>query len=142
MLVGATSATWAGPAEEIAEIERQQAQAFSQGDLDAWLAAVADDAVLTSSVVPFRIEGKEAIRAHYAGFFQVYPTRRLINRQRSIRFYNDDTAAVTNAYLHLTAVDRNGQANTFYLRSSITWVKQGGRWLVVDAHVSRLPVSP
>ncbi len=141
-LFAITSATWAGPAEEIAEIGRQRTQAFIQGDLDTWMAVYADDAAVTSSLVPFRIEGKEALRAYYGGLFQAYPTRRVAIRQPSTRAYNGDTTAVTNAYLQVTFVDRNGQANNFYLRQSITWVKQGGRWLIVDSHVSRLPASP
>ena len=142
LLVGIAPATWAGSAEEIAEIVQQRTHAFSEGNLDAWMAGYADNAVVTSSLVPFRIEGKEALRAYYAGLFQTYPTRRVANRQWSIRVYNGDTTAVTNAYLHGTLVDRNGQTNALYLRGSTTWVKQGGRWLIVDAHVSRLPASP
>ena len=126
-LVGVVPAAWAGAAEEIAEIARHRAQLFSQGDLDGWMAAYADDAVLTSARVPFRIEGKEALRAYYAELFQAYPTRRTVSRQSSTRVYNGETTAVTNAYVHGTLVDRNGQANALYLRSSITWVKQGGR---------------
>ncbi len=142
LLVGVVPAAWAGAAEEIAAIVQQRIHTFSEGNLDAWMSGYADDAVVTSSLAPFRIEGREALRAYYAGLFQTYPTRRVMNRQWSVRVYNGDTTAVTNAYLHGTLVDRNGQTNTLYLRGSTTWVKQGGRWLIVDAHVSRLPASP
>ncbi len=142
LLVGIAPAAWAGAAEEIAEIARQRTQAFIQADLEAWMAAYADNAVITPSLAPFRMEGKEAIQAFYAGLFQAYPTRRIVTRQPSTRVYNGDTTAVTNAYAHLTLVDRNGQANALYLRFSTTWIKQGGRWLIVDVHASRLPASP
>ena len=141
LLVGVAPAAWAGAAEEIAEIVRQRAQLFSEGNLEAWMAGYADDAVVTASLIPFRIEGKEALRTYYAGLFQAYPTRRVAIRQPSTRAYNGDTTAVTNDYLQATLVDRNGQATPLYLRRSITWVKQGGRWLIVDAHTSRLPAS-
>jgi uncharacterized protein (TIGR02246 family) len=142
LLVGIASAAWAGAAEEIAEAVQQRIHAFTEGNLEAWMAWYTDDAVVTTSTSPFRIEGKEALRTYYVGFFQAYPTRRVMSRQQSIRVYNGDTTAVTNAYFHVTLVDRNGQANTLYLRSSNTFVKQGGRWLVADAHTSRLPTSP
>ena len=142
LLVGVASAAWAGAAEEIAEAVQQRIHAFTEGNLEAWMAWYTDDAVVTNSTGPFRIEGKEALRTYYVGFFQAYPTRRVMSRHQLIRVYNGDTTAVTNAYLHITLVDRNGQANTLYLRSSFTFVKQGGRWLVADAHTSRLPTSP
>ena len=142
LLVGIAPATWAGSAAEIAEIVQQRIHAFTEGNLEAWMAGYTNDAVITTALVPFRIEGKDAIQAYYAGVFQTYPTRRFVNRQWSIRVYNGDTTAVTNAYLHGTLVDRNGQANTLYLRGSTTWVKQGGRWLIADVHTSRLPASP
>jgi len=140
-VVGVAPAAWAGAAEEIADTLRMRAHTFSEGNLDEWTAGYTDDAAVTSSLNPFRIEGKEAIRAYYAGVFQTYPTRRVASRQPTARIYNGDTAAVTNAYLQVTLVDRNGHANTLYLRQSVTWVKQGGRWLIADAHTSRLPAS-
>jgi uncharacterized protein (TIGR02246 family) len=142
LLLGIAPAAWAGAAEELAEIGRQRSQAFVEGNLEAWMSWYADDAVVTSSLVPFRTEGKDAIRTYYAGLFQAYPTRRAASRQPATRVYNGDTTAVMNAYLQATLVDRNGQTNTLCLRQSVTWVKQDGRWLIVDAHTSRLPASP
>ena len=142
LLVGVAPAAWAGAVEEIAEVMRQRTHAFTEGNLEAWIAGYADDAAITTSLNPFRIEGKEAIQAYYAGVFQTYPTRRVAFRQPAARVYNGNTAAVTNAYLQVTLVDRNGQATTLNLRQSVTWVKQDGRWLIADAHTSRLPTSP
>jgi uncharacterized protein (TIGR02246 family) len=141
-LVGVAPAAWAGAAEEIAQTVQQRTHAFTEGNLDAWMAGYVDDAAVTASLIPFRIEGKDAIRTYYAGLFQTYPTRRVAFRQRAVRVYNGDTTGVTNAYLHVTLVDRNGQATALYLRQSVMWVKQDGRWLIADAHTSRLPVSP
>ena len=57
LLVGLVPETWAGPAEEIAEIGRQRTKAFVEGNLDAYTAAFADNAVATFSLTPFRVEG-------------------------------------------------------------------------------------
>lgn len=105
------------------------------------MATWADNAVWTPGISPFRVEGKEAIRAGFAGFFQSFPTRRAEARQRSIRVYGG-TTAVANAYLTLALVDREGKARTTHGRVSLTFVKFGDRWLVVDSHVSALPPSP
>ena len=142
LLAGVAPAASAGAAEDVVETLRLRGHMFSEGNMDAWMAGFTDDAVITTSLVPFRMEGKEAIQAYYAGVFQTYPTRRVAFRQPSARVYNGDTAAVSNAYLHVTLVDRNSQATTLYLRQSVTWIKQGGRWLIADGHASRLPASP
>lgn len=127
--------------EEIAELERQHVDAFNEGDLDAWMAIYIENAVHTAATMPFRIEGKDAIRAECADIFHTYPMRRAVLQQSSIRVYNDDSIAVTNSYLHIALVDRAGHAEHADLRCSKTWVKQGNQWRLVDVHVSRLPLS-
>jgi uncharacterized protein (TIGR02246 family) len=134
--------TFAGPAEEVADLAKQRSQAFIEGNLEAWMAAYADNAVLTSALVAFRLEGKDAIQAHYANLFQNYPTRRNPARQPLMRVYGTDTTVVTNSYVHLTLVDRHDQTINHFLRTSLTWIKLGGEWKIVDQHVSRVPVSP
>lgn len=44
--------SWAGPAEEVAQIAVPRAQAFQDGDIDAFVAAYADDAVFHPSFLP------------------------------------------------------------------------------------------
>lgn len=51
----------AGPVEEVTQIAGPRLKAFHEGDLDAFTAAFADNAVVNSSSSGFRIEGKEAI---------------------------------------------------------------------------------
>ena len=53
------------------------------------------------------------------------------------RVYGD--TAVSNTYFTLTVVDRAGKATTSHGRLDVTYVKQGGRWLVVNQHGSLLP---
>ena len=71
--------------EEIAELERQRVDAFNEGDLDAWMAIYIENAVHTAATMPFRIEGKDAIRAECADIFHTYPMRRAVLQQSSIR---------------------------------------------------------
>ena len=138
VLCGRAAVAWAGPAEEIAQVDEQAVKALNDGNLDAYMALHADDAVLTPSGAPFRIEGKEAVRSFFAGLFQNFPTRRFVERQRTIRVYGDSTG-ILNAYFTVTLVDRAGAVNTVHARMSVTFVRMGGRWLVADDHASRLP---
>ena len=141
VLVGLGVAAWAGPVEEVAQIAGPRLQAFQEGNLDAYTAAYADNAIIQSSLSPFRIEGKEAIRAYLTELFRIYPGRRVLLRQPVTRAYNDDMV-IQNNYIVFYATDQKGQVAALSLRSSVTWAKIGGRWQIVDTHTSRLPVVP
>jgi uncharacterized protein (TIGR02246 family) len=140
-LLGLASEVLAGPVEEVAQIAGPRLQALQDGNIDAYVAAYADNAVFHSSLSAFRIEGKEAIRAYFAELVKLYPTRRVLPRQPAARAYNDDLV-VQNGYAVLYLIDQKGQLSTVHTRSSVTWAKLGGRWQIVDQHTSRLPVAP
>ena len=137
---GIASIVWAGPEEELVHVQQQRLQAYLDGNLDAYMATWAENGVLTSST-PFRIEGKDAIRAYWAEQLEAFPTRRLVIHHSSTRIYHG-TTAVVNRYYIVTLADRTGKVVTRHGRDSFTWVKLGGRWLVVDQHSSPLPASP
>lgn len=90
LLMGLTSAclassAWPGPLEEVAQISAGRSQAFREGNAEAYVAAFADNGVLQSSFSPFRIEGRDAIKAYAAELFRAYPRRTLFIRQPSAR---------------------------------------------------------
>jgi uncharacterized protein (TIGR02246 family) len=140
LVAGVTAEPWAGPVEEVVQIAGPRVQALEQGDVDAYVAAYADNAVFQSSLTAFRIEGKEAIRTYFTELFQLYPKRRVLPRQPTVRAYNDDLV-IQNGYSVLYLTNQNGQVSTHHLRSSVTWAKTGGRWQIVDQHTSRLPIA-
>jgi hypothetical protein len=80
LLLG-TSLAWAGPIEEVTELNAKRAKAFSEGNPDAYVADFADDGVFTPSLATFRIEGKQAIRDYFASIFRTYPQRQSVGRQ-------------------------------------------------------------
>jgi len=67
--------------------------------------------------------------------------RRVFTYQPITRVYNDDLV-ISNGYTVLSYTDLKGQITTFHTRFSVTWAKVGGRWQVVDHHISRLPPVP
>ena len=137
LLMGFVSSSMAGPAEDVAQLAAARGQAFEEGMVDAYSADVAENGVLTSSLSALRIEGKAAIRAFYVELFQLYPKRRVFTRQPMIRVFNDDLV-VQNAYFALDTTNQKGDVAMLTLRSSTTWAKLGGRWQIVDQHVSRM----
>ena len=131
---------WAGPVEDVAQISGPRLQALLDGNVDAYTAAYADNAVFHSSFTPFRIEGKEAIRAFFSGLFRMYPKRHVSIRQPITRNYNDDLV-IQDSYATLNWSNEEGKTETYDTRGSTVWVKTGGRWQIVDQHISRLPIS-
>ena len=143
LLLGTVPVVWAqaDPAKEVADIGLKRTQAGARGDVDAVLADVADNAVFTSSRAAFRIEGKEAYRTFLTNLYQNYPTRQSLGRQVTRRVYQDGNVVIVNAYNDQTFFDKNGKMSTLSTRTSQTWVKTGGRWLLVDQHISGMPGS-
>jgi len=139
LLLAVAVPAWAGAAEDIAALIQQREKYFAEGNVDGLMGTIADNAAYLSAGTPFRMEGKDAIRAFYAALFQNFPTRRNAFRQLSIRVYANDSAAVVNTYEQANLVDTKGQATALSLRVTATWVKIGGQWRIVDVHNSKLP---
>jgi uncharacterized protein (TIGR02246 family) len=142
LLFGITPAAWAGAAEEVAAINQQRNPAFEKGDADAYAAAFADNAVYTSSLQLFRIEGKAAIKDFFTTLFETYPTRHIAPRQGITRVYANDSVVVTDGYAVITFTEKSGNASVIYTRTSLTWIKMGSEWKIVDQHVSQFRPSP
>ncbi len=144
LLLGTVPVVWAqaDPAKEIADINRKRGEAGAKGDIDGLLADVADNVIATVARAGFRIEGKEGFRAFLTNLFQNYPTRQELGRQVTYRVYQEGNVVVVNGYTDQTFIDKNGRMSTLMQRTSQTWVKTGGRWLLVDWHVSGMPGAP
>ena len=141
LLLATVPAVWAqaDPAKEVAAIAQTRAQAAARGDVDGLLADVADNVVFTAARAGFRIEGKEALRAFLTNLWQNYPTRQGLTRQVTSRVFQEGNVVVVNSYTDQTFIDKNGRMSTLMMRNSQTWVKTGGRWLLVDQHNSGMP---
>ena len=144
LLLGTVPVVWAqaDPAKEIADINRKRAEAAARGDVDAWLADLADNVVFTVARAGFRIEGKEAVRAFITNLWTNYPTRQELTQQVTRRTFQDGNVFIVNSYTDQIFMDKNGRMSTMMQRNSLTWVKTGGRWLIVDVHNSGMPGAP
>ena len=140
LLLGTVPVVWAqaDPAKEVADITRKRAEAAARGDVDAWLADLADNVVFTVARAGFRIEGKEAVRAFITNLWKNYPTRQELTQQVTRRIFQDGNVFIVNSYTDQIFMDKNGRMQ----RNSLTWVKTGGRWLLVDVHNSGMPGAP
>jgi uncharacterized protein (TIGR02246 family) len=141
LLLGTAPGVWAqaDPAKEVADIRAKQGAAGAKGEVDGVLAPMADNVVVTAARAGFRMEGKEAVRAFLTNLFQNYPTRQELARQVTYRVYQEGNVVVVNNYVDQTFIDKNGRMSRLMQRNSQTWVKTGGRWLLVDLHNSGMP---
>ena len=92
LILGLTAIAWAGAQEAVDQSFTQRLQAIHEGNVEAAVAAFAEDATMTPSGSPFRIEGRDAIRTYYEGLFRAFPTIRVAVHQRVTRVYHDTTA--------------------------------------------------
>jgi uncharacterized protein (TIGR02246 family) len=132
----------ATPQDEIAALARAQSDAFNQGNVNWYMEAFADDAVLSPPGGSVRLIGKDAIKAGMVAFFQAFPGRESIPHDTVVRLYNDATVAIRNELRDEKLVDRNGEARTQKTRFTQVLVRVGDRWLVVEQHNSRIPIPP
>ncbi len=91
-------------------------EAFHKGDAEALSATFAKDGVYIPWTGPFRVEGRDAIRAEFEGFFRAYPIRKLLVRDASDCLYA--AAAIYNYNWTLIYGDGKGSIKTVYGRTS------------------------
>src|SRR2546428_4241698 len=103
LIVG--SVARAGPVEEVQEVVKQRGQAYEAGNIDGYMANWADNAVFTPSRSGYRFEGKDAIRALYAGIFQNTQSRKVFAHHVMYRTFGDNVV-IANGYQDVVWVDK------------------------------------
>ena len=137
LVVAAVSTAGAGVKDEVAQVLQRRIQAIHEGNAEAVAALFAEDAHYISDRTPFRVEGRAAIQASYAGLFRAYPTVRIVTGQSSIQIYNDTTAVCSEYYI-LRMDTGAGDGVVTEGRATLTLAKTGGRWVIVQQHTSPL----
>jgi uncharacterized protein (TIGR02246 family) len=139
LFIGVIPGVLAGPAEESAQLADQWIKAFIEGNTDVIANLYAKDASYWSFLGPFRVEGREAIRPLFAGFFRAYPTRTLVKKHYYVQVY--DSTVVRTYYWTITAIDSKGNAKTWHGRANIVYMMVDGQRQIVTHHTSLLPPS-
>jgi len=138
MLVS-TPILWSGPIEEGAQITKEYLKAFHEGNAEALSALFAKDGLYISWAGPFPADGREAIRAMFAGFFKMYPIRQLILRDEVRKAYGDTVTLYNN--WTLIYGDAKGNIKTVYGRNSSVNAVVEGKRLILFQDGSLLPVA-
>jgi uncharacterized protein (TIGR02246 family) len=129
----------AGPKEEVEAATLAWGRALGEDDPDKVLPYYAQDAVLWGTLSPTVRADRAALRDYFVTAFKVLPGLKVSFGDQLIRVYGD-TAVNTGYYTF--SYGNDGETKTLPARYSFTYVKNGGRWLIVDHHSSAMPPPP
>ena len=126
----------AGPQEDVAAATAKWGETLGQQNPDTITALYAKDGVLWGTLSPTVRSGPEAIRAYFVAAFGALPQIKVTFGDQLIRVYGN-TAVNTGYYTF--AYTKDGEAKTLPARYSLTFVKDGDSWMIVDHHSSSVP---
>jgi uncharacterized protein (TIGR02246 family) len=129
----------AGPKEDVAAATLAWGQALGEDDPDKVLPLYSDDAVLWGTLSPTVRADRAALRDYFVTAFKVLPGLKVAFGDQLIRVYGD--TAVNTGYYTFSYV-KDGEAKNLPARYSLTFVKNGEHWLIVDHHSSAMPSTP
>ena len=139
LIAAASFAASAGPKEEVAGATTEWAQRLGQNDPDKVLELHAPDGVLWGTLSPKLRADRAALRDYFVTAFKALPGLKVTFGDQLIRVYG---ATAVNTGYYTFSFTKDGEAKTLPARYSFTFVKQGGRWMIVDHHSSAMPTPP
>jgi len=129
----------AGPREEIAAAGQHWATVFAENNPDTMLSLYDKDAVLWGTLSPTVRSDPAAVKAYFVGAFNALPKATVKFGDQLIRVYGN--TAVNTGYYTFSYI-KDGETKTIPARYSLTYVKEGNDWKIVDHHSSAVPTPP
>jgi uncharacterized protein (TIGR02246 family) len=123
--------------QEIQTLAEQFADAFDNKNIKAVLDMLSDDLEVFDHV-PYRFDSKAQFAKFLNRAVEGISSMSFGFRQPSCRVFCDNTGIV-NTYDTFTGVTKDGKVQTLHGRTTLVFVKQGGRWMIVSANFSPLP---
>lgn len=120
--LAAAQSTTAGNTKQIEAMERALNAAIQKGDLTAFKANIADDAISMDGSGPMPI-------AEFLKMFDQFKIQSFTIEQPSVRFLNDSTAIIT--YRWTGKGTMMGQPVPSPTWASTVWVKRADKWAAV-----------
>jgi uncharacterized protein (TIGR02246 family) len=142
VLLGMTPTAWAGDKEDVAAAMNMWKETLAAGTTEnpgKILSLYAKDGVLWGTISPTRRDNPEAIRAYFVNAYKALPKLTVTFQDPYIRIYGN--TAINTGYYTFSFM-KDGKPTTLPARYSFTYVKQGGKWSIVDHHSSAMPAPP
>ena len=139
--VSASSASAANDEAKIKTLEDQFAAAFNAKDLDGIMKVYApDESLFVFDVIPPRqYVGASAYRKDWEGFLATFKGHAKMTLD-DLAITNDGNLGFSRSTQHVTGTDTKGKPVDFTVRVTDGYKKTGGKWLIVQEHVS-VPVN-
>ena len=115
----------------------QWVKAFVEGNVEAMANLYARDASFWGFLGPFRVEGRNAIRATFEGLFKTFPKRAVVKRYFYVQVY--DSTVVRTYYFTMTLGYAIGNVKNHHGRANIVYMVVDGQRVIVTHHASLLP---
>ena len=138
MLLAASVAS-AGPKEDVAAATMKWAQTLGQNDPDNVVLLYATDGVLWGTLTPTVRADRAAVRDYFVTAFKFLPGLKVTFGEQLIRVYGG--TAVNTGYYTFSWI-KDGETKTLPARYSLTFVRDGENWIIVDHHSSAMPPAP
>jgi uncharacterized protein (TIGR02246 family) len=138
-LLVTASVAWAGPKEDVAAATTKWAQTLARNNPDEVVLLYATDGVLWGTLSPTVRADRAALRDYFVTAFKVLPGLKVTFGDQLIRVYGG--TAVNTGYYTFSYV-KDGEIKTLPARYSLTFVKDGENWMIVDHHSSVRPAPP
>jgi hypothetical protein len=132
------SVALAGPKDDVAAATIKWGQVLGQNNPDTLVPLYAADGVLWGTLSPTVRADRAALRDYFVGAFKALPGLKVTFGEQLIRVYGN-TGVNTGYYTF--SYSKDGQTRTLPARYSLTFVKQGENWLIVDHHSSAMPAA-
>src|SRR2546421_7590200 len=129
----------AAPKDDVAAATMKWAQTLGQNDPDKIVALYAPDGALWGTLSPTLRTNRAALRDYFVTAFKILPGLKVTFGEQFIRVYG--STAVNTGYYTFAYV-KDGEAKTLPARYSLTFVKNGENWMIVDHHSSAMPAPP
>src|SRR5215475_9098181 len=117
--------------EDVARAVDKWTTVLAENNPDTIVPLYSKDAVLWGTLSPTVRSDPAGLKAYFVGAYQALPKLTVKFGEQLIRVYGD-TAINTGYYTFSYAKD--GETKSLPARYSFTYVRDGGRWLIVDHH--------
>lgn len=129
----------ADPRTDVASATKAWENAANICDASAIAALYADGAVLWGTTRTSLITTPQGIHDYFANSCKALPGIKVQFGDQAIRVYGD---MAVNSGTYTWSFTKDGASRSLPARYSFTYVRQKGRWMIVDHHSSTLPAAP
>lgn len=126
--------------EQIRAVVAGWSRALEAKDLDALMQNYLPEAVLYDCIPPYKVEGKDAIRACWENCLPCFPEK-FRSQHRDLQVVVSGEVAVVFGLHHFVPEPADHPCGQSWMRISVTFRKVAGAWKVAHEHVS-VPWNP